>query len=240
MKVILVLSDSLNRHYLPTYGNEDTIAPNIERFARRSVMFDNHWIGSAPCMPARRDMLTGRLQLPRTRSGAVSSPSTFPSRTCCRIEAGVFCHMETDHYHYFHVGGENYHMPFNSWRFHRGQEWDTYVSRVGSPGGAGASGQVEGRSTRRTRRPSRPRPTFRRQRTFQGAIDWLQGQRGCGQLFAVARGLRSARAVRLPAGVSGSVRRTIGTARSTTGAATRRSMRTALPHATCASSMRRP
>ena len=34
-----ILSDSLNRHYLPTYGNQWVIAPNIERFARRSVVF---------------------------------------------------------------------------------------------------------------------------------------------------------------------------------------------------------
>lgn len=61
MKVIVILSDSLNRHYLPCYGNEWVRTPNIDRLAERSITFDNHWIGSAPCMPARRDMLTGRL-----------------------------------------------------------------------------------------------------------------------------------------------------------------------------------
>ena len=45
---------------------------------------------------------------------------------------GIHTHMETDHYHYFHVGGENYHMPFNTWALHRGQESDTYISQVSS------------------------------------------------------------------------------------------------------------
>ncbi len=79
MKVIMVLSDSLNRHYLPTYGNRWVIAPNIERFARRSVVFDNHWIGSAPCMPARRDMITGRLNfLEREWGGLEPFDIPFP------------------------------------------------------------------------------------------------------------------------------------------------------------------
>ena len=31
MKVILILSDSLNRHYLPRYGNQCVVAPNMQR-----------------------------------------------------------------------------------------------------------------------------------------------------------------------------------------------------------------
>ena len=61
MKAIVVLMDSLNRHYLPAYGNRWVQTPNIDAFATRSVVFDSHWIGSAPCMPARRDIFTGRL-----------------------------------------------------------------------------------------------------------------------------------------------------------------------------------
>ncbi|MDA3811500.1 MAG: sulfatase-like hydrolase/transferase [Spirochaetaceae bacterium] len=61
MKVRTILIDSLNRSYLPSYGNDLVIAPNITEFAEDSTVFDNHWIGSAPCMPARRDLLTGRL-----------------------------------------------------------------------------------------------------------------------------------------------------------------------------------
>ncbi|HUV06106.1 MAG TPA: sulfatase-like hydrolase/transferase, partial [Spirochaetia bacterium] len=122
MKAILILADSLNRRFLPVYGNNWVKAPNIGRLARKSVVFDNHWAGSMPCMPARRDMLTGRLNFLEREWGGVE-PFDVPFVRLLR-QAGVYTRMETDHYHYFHVGGENYHTLFNSWRFHRGQEWD--------------------------------------------------------------------------------------------------------------------
>jgi hypothetical protein len=34
--------------------------PQIARLAERSVVCDNHWTGSLPCMPARRELMTGR------------------------------------------------------------------------------------------------------------------------------------------------------------------------------------
>jgi arylsulfatase A-like enzyme len=172
MKVIMILSDSLNRHYLPTYGNQWVIAPNLERLSRRSIVFDNHWIGSAPCMPARRDIITGRLNFLEREWGGLE-PFDIPFPHLLQDEAGVFCHMETDHYHYFHVGGENYHMPFNSWAFHRGQELDTFISRVSSrkkPEHLGkwsdqyAKNQIAFVTT----------ADFPTQKTFRGAIDWLK------------------------------------------------------------------
>ena len=68
MKAVFVLFDSLNRHMLGAYGGTRVPTPNFDRLARRSVVFDKHYVGSLPCMPARRDMLTGRLTfLHRTR-----------------------------------------------------------------------------------------------------------------------------------------------------------------------------
>ena len=61
MKAIMVMFDSLNRHHLSPYGCDWVKTPNFDRLARRSVTFDNAWVGSMPCMPARRDMHTGRL-----------------------------------------------------------------------------------------------------------------------------------------------------------------------------------
>ncbi len=176
MKAIVVLSDSLNRHFLPPYGNRWVIAPNIRRFAEMSVVFDNHWIGSAPCMPARRDMLTGRLNFLERGWGGVE-PFDVPFPRLLRDEAGVFCHMETDHYHYFHVGGENYHMPFNTYTFHRGQEADTMVSRVTMPEEPEHLGQWRGQYalSQTTYHEAADYPT---PRTFQGAIDWLHANEG--------------------------------------------------------------
>ena len=72
MKAITILIDTLNRNYLPAYGNDWVIAPNITRFAEDSTVFDNHWIGSTPCMSARRDMLTGRLNFLERSWGSVA------------------------------------------------------------------------------------------------------------------------------------------------------------------------
>jgi arylsulfatase A-like enzyme len=176
MKAILILSDSLNRHYLPVYGNSEIIAPNIERFAQQSVVFDNHWIGSAPCMPARRDMMTGRLNFLEREWGGLE-PFDVPFPHLLRDQAGVFCHMETDHYHYFHVGGENYHMPFNTWALHRGQESDTYVSRVTPPEAPEYLGKWRDQYAL-NQTAFKEAKDFPTQRTFDGAIDWLQANEG--------------------------------------------------------------
>src|SRR4029450_6553041 len=61
MRTIFVLFDSLIRNGLGCYGGTSIATPNFDRFAKRAVTFDNHYVGSLPCMPARRDLHTGRL-----------------------------------------------------------------------------------------------------------------------------------------------------------------------------------
>ena len=176
MKAILVICDSLNRHYLPPYGNSWVNAPNIDRFAKRSITFDNHWLGSAPCMPARRDMLTGRLNFLEREWGGLE-PFDVPFPPLLQDQAGIFCHMETDHYHYFHIGGENYYMPFNTWAFHRGQESDTFVSRVASPEEPEFLGKWRAQYAK-NQLAFETESDFPSPKTFQGAVDWLKANEG--------------------------------------------------------------
>ena len=61
MKTVLIMYDSLNKLSLQPYGNREIITPNFQRLARHSVTFDNFFAGSLPCMPARRELQTGRL-----------------------------------------------------------------------------------------------------------------------------------------------------------------------------------
>ena len=61
MRAIFVLFDSLNRTAMGCYGARAVKTPNFDRFAERAVTFDTHFVGSLPCMPARRDLHTGRL-----------------------------------------------------------------------------------------------------------------------------------------------------------------------------------
>jgi arylsulfatase A-like enzyme len=176
MKAIMVIADSLNRHYLPPYGNSWVKAPNIERFAQKSITFDNHWLGSAPCMPARRDMLTGRLNFLEREWGGLE-PFDVPFPSILQDQAGIFCHMETDHYHYFHIGGENYYMPFNSWSFHRGQESDTFVSRIASPDEPEHLGKWRAQYAK-NQTAFKTEADYPSPKTFQGAIEWLKNNEG--------------------------------------------------------------
>lgn len=54
-----MLFDSLNRNMLEPCCGTEFATPNLARFAKRAARFDSHFVGSLPCMPARREMLTG-------------------------------------------------------------------------------------------------------------------------------------------------------------------------------------
>ena len=60
MNVILIVSDTLRRDYLPCYGNVDVIAPNLARFAESALVFEDCYAASFPTVPARADLMTGR------------------------------------------------------------------------------------------------------------------------------------------------------------------------------------
>ncbi|MDE2819120.1 MAG: sulfatase [Chloroflexota bacterium] len=60
MNVILIVSDTLRRDYLPCYGNAEVITPNLDRFAERALIFEDCYAASFPTVPARADLMTGR------------------------------------------------------------------------------------------------------------------------------------------------------------------------------------
>lgn len=131
MRAIFVLFDTLNRHFLECYGGSLLQTPNFKRLAEKSVTFDNHHVGSLPCMPARRDLMTGRLSFMH-RSWGPLEPFDNPLPTLLHA-AGVYSHLVTDHYHYFEIGGAGYHNTFTSYEFHRGQEGDQHNALVAPP-----------------------------------------------------------------------------------------------------------
>lgn len=123
MKTVLILLDSLNRRFLPVYHPaSDVQTPNLDRLAAHCRVFDQHWCGSAPCMPARRDLLTGRLNFLERPWGGIE-PYDHVLPTLLKTK-NVFTHMETDHIHYAECGGENYWTSFTSWNVQRGTESD--------------------------------------------------------------------------------------------------------------------
>jgi len=57
--VVVVVADTFRRDHMGAYGNPWIQTPNMDEFARSSVVFDQHVISSFPTMPARADFLTG-------------------------------------------------------------------------------------------------------------------------------------------------------------------------------------
>lgn len=128
MKAIMVLFDSLNRHLLEPYGCDWTKTPNFQRLSRHTVTFDQFYAGSLPCMPARRELHTGRYNFLHRAWGPLENyDDSMPG---ILREHGIYTHLVTDHWHYWEEGGANYLNKYNSYEMARGQEGDPWKGRV--------------------------------------------------------------------------------------------------------------
>ena len=126
MRTVFLLFDSLNRHMLAPYGGTTVPTPNFSRLAARTATFDKHYCGSMPCMPARRDILTGRLGFLHRSWGPVEPYDVCFTETLME-QKGTYSHLATDHFHYWEDGGATYHNRYDSCDLIRGQEGDGWV-----------------------------------------------------------------------------------------------------------------
>lgn len=127
----MVMFDSLASNFLPIYGNSWVKAPNFERLSKHSVTFDKCFVGSMPCMPARRELHTGRYNFLHRSWGPLepfdnSAPEILKKN-------GIYTHLISDHYHYWEDGGATYHNRYSSWECIRGQEGDCWKADVADP-----------------------------------------------------------------------------------------------------------
>lgn len=124
MKAIMVMYDSLNRRMLQPYGCDWTETPNFCRLAAHAVRFDNHYANSLPCMPARRELHTGRYNFLHRSWGPVEPyDDSMPELL---KENGVHSQLMSDHWHYWRDGGATYHSRYSGWEVSRGQEGDNW------------------------------------------------------------------------------------------------------------------
>tara|TARA_B100000029_G_scaffold505622_1_gene586614 strand:- start:21 stop:1484 length:1464 start_codon:yes stop_codon:yes gene_type:complete len=131
MKAIMVMYDSLNRHMLPPYGCDWIDAPNFSRLSKKTVTFDNMYVGSMPCMPARREFHTGRYNFLHRAWGPLE-PFDDSAISILR-DAGIYTHLVSDHHWYWNDGGATYHQRYNTWENVRGQEHDRWKAEVCPP-----------------------------------------------------------------------------------------------------------
>jgi len=141
MKAVMVMFDSLNRHFLPPYGCDWTHAPNFARLAKKTVTFTSAFVGSMPCMPARRELHTGRYNFLHRSWGPIepfddSMPEILKNN-------GIYTHLVTDHYHYWEDGGATYHTRYSSHETTRGQEHDQWKGEVAEPDPIETPGQMD-------------------------------------------------------------------------------------------------
>lgn len=150
MKAIVLLCDTLRRDHCSPYTQGKPLnqcwgdgapdwavpTPNMQRLANRGTTYQNAWCGSTPCMPARRDIYTGRYEflhrgwgplaeeeqdLPRQISGP-------PNRSITSMlqEGYSVSQLISDHFHLWEQGAGNYHMGYTGHEFIRGTESDAY------------------------------------------------------------------------------------------------------------------
>ena len=132
---ILIVLDSLRQDHVSSYNKGKPVfegvraceTPNIDRFARRCVVFTNVYPCGLPTIPVRTELLTGKFTLPhRPWRPLLPYPLDI---TAAEILArhGFVNGLVTDTYHLFKPD-MNFHRAFHAYRWIRGQEYDAYTS----------------------------------------------------------------------------------------------------------------
>lgn len=186
MKAIMVMYDSLRRDLLSINGGPIP-TPNFERLAAHTVQFDCSYVGSLPCMPARRELQTGRYNFLHRDWGPMepfddSMPEILKKN-------GIHSRLATDHYHYVEDGGSTYHNRYSTWECYRGQESDTWISDLAPHASEFAGNQLSPQGSTGTLRTLRSRggwqnmanrnqvktPTdYAMHKTFDDGMDFLE------------------------------------------------------------------
>lgn len=170
MKAIMVMFDSLNRRFLPPYGCDWVKAPNFSRLAERTVTFDNSYVGSMPCMPARREIHTGRYNFLHRSWGPLEPFDDSMPELLKRNK--IHTHLASDHYHYWEDGGCNYHGRYSTWEISRGQEGEPWKAEVPT---TERTGREDHRAQDRINRKYITHPDeFPQAKTFAMGLDFLE------------------------------------------------------------------
>ena len=144
MNVILIILDTLRQDHVGAYGNNWIRTPNLDSFAKESVVFTRCFPESLPTIPVRRAWYTGLRTFPfhghRSWRGdfihAAPGWDPIPEEQDTLAEVLVAekyrTALITDCYHYFKPM-RNLHRGFEEWSWIRGQEADPFKSGPALP-----------------------------------------------------------------------------------------------------------
>jgi arylsulfatase A-like enzyme len=176
MNALIVMFDSLNRNYLPPYGCKETVAPNFARLAEKTVTFENSYVCSMPCMPARRDLHTARPNFLHTPWSCLQPwDDSVPEMLSAH---GVSTHIVTDHYHYLEDGGHGYLQRYDTYECFRGHEGDPWKGQVAPPD---IPPNINGKGRDQdwvNRQFMQQEEEFPQHRTFEAGLDFLRRNEG--------------------------------------------------------------
>ncbi len=129
--VVVLVSDTLRWDALGINGGPgwlDIKTPELDRFARESVCFDDARVSSFPTIPMRTDCFTGKFGHPRY--GWQPIPDDVVTLPRILASKGYNTQLLADTTHLLRA---NFWRHFNHFDFIRGQEGDAHVSRTNSP-----------------------------------------------------------------------------------------------------------
>jgi len=124
MNVIIVMLDSLRPDHLGCYGNPWIKTPNIDAFAKESIVFDRAYAEGMPTLPVRTALFTGRYTLMR-RGWQRLEPEDVPLAEVL-WDSGYVTALVSDTYH-MHKPTMAYERGFDYVKWIRGQEADPYI-----------------------------------------------------------------------------------------------------------------
>lgn len=82
MRILYVDVDTLRADHLACYGYRRRTAPNLERLAERSVLFERYYCSDSPCLPSRASLSSGQFGITNGVVGHFGRAGNF------RLEAG--------------------------------------------------------------------------------------------------------------------------------------------------------
>ncbi|MBW1698500.1 MAG: sulfatase [Deltaproteobacteria bacterium] len=137
MNFIVICLDSLRRDHVGCYGNSWIRTPNLDKFGRENIIFDNMYPNGIPTLPFRRGVMQGRRvhpfrdRVPRhprnyiTLLGWHGLAEQYLTIQEVLQQNGYITGMITDVPHMF-PPDVNFHIGFDSFEFIRGNECDRY------------------------------------------------------------------------------------------------------------------
>lgn len=189
MNIVLVLVDSLTRNCLQAYNPDSPCqTPNIDRLAAKGHVFDNHFVGSLPCMPARRELIAGRKEFMWRPWGSLE---VFDPRLPMEVKKGGYhTHIVTDHYHYWEEEANGYIQGYDTTEMIRGYEVDHWQAQDPAEDKPAWVKKVEEfRAAEHIGQYYANVKDFQREedyfsaKTFGGACDWLDRHADKGKFF---------------------------------------------------------